>query len=141
MKRCEADLKLPKAGRLMRASLSARGCGAAGPNGTSARQARMASSPPLNLAPFKRPRTQLQYVPRQRSRQGEPAAALGLSWVTGDGAPAASPACSGGWQLQGAGRTLAPGQETSSFLSSFPVGGHWIVHVDVKGGGRHQLHD
>ena len=47
----------------------------------------MASSPPLNLVPFKRPRAQLQYVPRQRSRLGEPAAALGLSWDTGGGAP------------------------------------------------------
>lgn len=111
---CEAHSKLLKAGQWMRASLSARGCGPAGPNGTSARQARMASSPPLNLAPFKRPRTQLQYVPRQRSRQGEPAAALGLSWDTGDGAPVASTACSGSWQLQGAGRTPAPGQESCS---------------------------
>ncbi|KAK9839615.1 hypothetical protein WJX81_001019 [Elliptochloris bilobata] len=56
------------------------------PNGASARQSRMASSPPLVLAPFKRPRTQLHNVPRQRSRLGEPATALGLSWDTSAGA-------------------------------------------------------
>ncbi len=49
----------------------------------------MASSPPLVQAPFKRPRTQLHYVPRQRSRLGEPAAALGLSWDTAAGAEGA----------------------------------------------------
>ncbi len=134
---CEAHSKVLKAGQWMRASLSARGCGPAGPNGTSARQARMASSPPLNLAPFKRPRTQLQYVPRQRSRQGEPAAALGLSWDTGDGAPAASPACSGRWQLQGAGRTPAPGQKIAFLVEGISLP---TVHADAEGGGRRQLH-
>ena len=60
--------------------------GRAGANGTSARQGRMERSPPPGASPCKRPRTQLHYRPRQRSRLGEPAAALGLSWDTVGGA-------------------------------------------------------
>lgn len=58
----------------------------AGANGTNARQVRMERSPPLGASPCKRPRTQLHYRPRQRSRLGEPATALGLSWDTAAGA-------------------------------------------------------
>lgn len=58
----------------------------AGANGTSARQGRMERSPPPGASPCKRPRTQLHYPPRKRSRLGEPATALGLSWDTVGGA-------------------------------------------------------
>ena len=69
-----------------------RGCHA-GVNGTNARHARVARSPPLGASPLKRARTQLHYMPRKRSRLGEPAAALGLSWDTAVGAGGALLSC------------------------------------------------
>ena len=46
----------------------------------------MQRSPPPGASPCKRPRTKLHYPPRKRSRLGEPATALGLSWDTVGGA-------------------------------------------------------